>query len=113
MATPRTRSWGLGTLVHGLPGHPLHPPLTDATIGMFVLAVGLGIVGKAGAIEHQAGSAMWLALIGGVVVAGAAAAAGVAGWVPPPGGGGGRGAPPRGPPAAGGAGAPGPPGPRG
>jgi hypothetical protein len=25
----------------GLAGHPLHPPLTDATIGMFVLATGL------------------------------------------------------------------------
>src|SRR3954468_15295974 len=81
MATPRTRSWGLGTLVHGLPGHPLHPPLTDATIGMFVLAVGLGIVGKAGAIEHQAGSAMWLALIGGLIVAVPTAATGMADWL--------------------------------
>jgi hypothetical protein len=24
-------------LIRGLPGHPLHPPLTDATIGTFVL----------------------------------------------------------------------------
>jgi hypothetical protein len=32
-----TRRFG-DVLVHGLPGHPLHPPLTDATIGMFVLA---------------------------------------------------------------------------
>src|SRR3954451_16547592 len=81
MASTRPARGGLRTLVHGLPGHPLHPPLTDATIGMFVLAVGLGIVGKAGAIEHQAGSAMWLALIGGLIVAVPTAATGMADWL--------------------------------
>src|SRR4051812_49728935 len=70
---------GAWALVHGLPGHPLHPPLTDATIGMFVLAAGLGVIGKAGAITDQAGPAMWLALIGGLIVAGPTAAARVAG----------------------------------
>src|SRR5918911_4657739 len=68
-------------LVHGLPGHPLHPPLTDATIGMFVLAAGLGVIGRAGAIEAQAGPAMWLALIGGLIVAVPTAATGFADWV--------------------------------
>jgi len=81
MATPRSRPRSLGTLVHGLPGHPLHPPLTDVTIGMFVLAAGLGIVAKAGAIEHQAGPAMWLALIGGLIVAVPTAATGLADWL--------------------------------
>jgi hypothetical protein len=38
-------------LIRGLPGHPLHPPLTDATIGMFVLAGGLAIVGYAGGAQ--------------------------------------------------------------
>jgi hypothetical protein len=38
-------------LVRGLPGQPLHPPLTDATIGMYLLAAGLAIIGKAGGIE--------------------------------------------------------------
>ena len=28
-----------GFLLHGLPGHPLHPPLTDATIGAYTFAV--------------------------------------------------------------------------
>src|SRR3954471_17357439 len=68
-------------LLHGLPGHPLHPPLTDATIGMFVLATGLAVLGALGAIEDAAGKACWLALIGGLVVAVPTAATGFADWV--------------------------------
>jgi hypothetical protein len=49
-------------LVRGLPGHPLHPPLTHATIGRYVLASGLAIIGYAGAIKLAAGKGMWLAL---------------------------------------------------
>ena len=30
-------------LVRGLPGHPLHPPLTDATIGTYTVATALAI----------------------------------------------------------------------
>jgi len=81
MATNRPPRRGLGALVHGPPGHPLHPPLTDATIGMFVLAAGLGVIGKAGAITDQAGPAMWLALIGGLIVAVPTAATGMADWL--------------------------------
>jgi hypothetical protein len=33
----------LGYLVKGLPGHPLHPPLTDATIGIYTGAKGLSV----------------------------------------------------------------------
>src|ERR671933_2335772 len=68
-------------LLHGLPGHPLHPPLTDATIGMFVLAAGLAVIGALGAIEQEAGTACWLALIGGLIVAVPTAATGFADWV--------------------------------
>jgi uncharacterized membrane protein len=81
MATTEPRRGGLGLLVHGLPGHPLHPPLTDATIGMFVLAAGLGVIGKLGAITEQAGVAMWLALIGGLIAAVPTAATGMADWL--------------------------------
>ncbi|HET7053046.1 MAG TPA: DUF2231 domain-containing protein [Solirubrobacterales bacterium] len=69
------------TLLRGLRGHPLHPPLTDATIGMFVLATGLAIVGYAGAIEDKAGPAAWLALIGGLAAAAPTALTGFADWV--------------------------------
>jgi uncharacterized membrane protein len=68
-------------LLHGLPGHPLHPPLTDATIGMFVLATALAIIGAAGAIEDAAGKGCWLALIGGLAVAVPTAATGFADWL--------------------------------
>ena len=68
-------------LLHGLPGHPLHPPLTDATIGMFVLAAGLAVIGALGAIEEAAGKACWLALIGGLIVAVPTAGTGFADWL--------------------------------
>src|SRR4051794_12782786 len=81
MTSPRRRGAGASALIHGLPGHPLHPPLTDATIGMFVLAAGLGVVGKADSLSGNAGPAMWLALIGGLIVAGPTAATGMADWL--------------------------------
>src|ERR671938_546081 len=68
-------------IVRGLPGHPLHPPLTDATIGMLVLATGLAVVGAAGARGDAVGKACWLALIAGVGVAVPTAATGFADWV--------------------------------
>lgn len=71
----------LQRLLRGLPGHPAHPPLTDATIGMFVLASGLAVIGSLGWIEAQAGSAMWLALIGGLIVAAPTAVTGFADWI--------------------------------
>jgi uncharacterized membrane protein len=71
----------MGKLLHGLPGHPLHPPLTDATIGMFVLATGLSVVGALGWIEEAAGKAAWLALVGGLIVAAPTAVTGFADWL--------------------------------
>jgi uncharacterized membrane protein len=68
-------------LVRGLPGHPLHPPLTDATIGMYVLAGGLAIIGYAGAIKLAAGKGMWLTLIGGLVVSVPTALSGLVDWL--------------------------------
>jgi uncharacterized membrane protein len=77
---PRPQS-GWETLVRGLPGHPLHPPFTDATIGMFTLAAALAIVGALGFIPDPAAKAMWLALIGGLIVSLPTAATGFADWV--------------------------------
>ena len=71
----------LALVLHGKPGHPAHPPLTDATIGMFVLAVGLAVLGSVGVSEAKLGPAMWLALIGGLVVAAPTAVTGFADWV--------------------------------
>ena len=71
----------LGRLLHGLPGHPLHPPLTDATIGMFTLATGLAVIGAIGWIEEAAGKAAWLALVGGLIAAAPTAVTGFANWL--------------------------------
>jgi uncharacterized membrane protein len=68
-------------LLRGLPGHPSHPPLTDATIGMFVLATALGVLGRAGVAEGKLGPGAWLALIGGLVVAAPTAVTGFADWI--------------------------------
>jgi len=35
-------------LVKGLPGHPLHPPLTDATIGIYTGAAAFGALSALG-----------------------------------------------------------------
>jgi uncharacterized membrane protein len=67
--------------LHGLPGHPVHPPLTDATIGMLVLAAGLAVIGALGGIEDATGKACWLALIGGLIVAAPTALTGFADWL--------------------------------
>jgi uncharacterized membrane protein len=75
---PRTR---LEALLRGLPGHPLHPPLTDATIGMFVFATAAAVVGYAGGIADKTGPASWLALIAGLGVAIPTAATGFIDWL--------------------------------
>lgn len=68
-------------LLHGLDGHPAHPPLTDATIGMFVFASGLLVLGKLDVAPDKLGPAAWLALIGGLIVAAPTAVTGFADWV--------------------------------
>src|SRR4051794_15262375 len=68
-------------LLHGLPGHPLHPPLTDVTIGMFVLGTALAVLGAIGAIGDAAGKACWLGLLGGLILAVPTAGTGFADWV--------------------------------
>jgi uncharacterized membrane protein len=71
----------MNPLLHGTRGHPLHPPLTDATIGMYTLAAALAIIGGLGWIEDAAGKGMWLALIGGLISGLAAATAGFFDWL--------------------------------
>ena len=41
-------------LIKGLPGHPLHPPLTDATIGTYTVATVLALADVVGLSEHAA-----------------------------------------------------------
>jgi uncharacterized membrane protein len=53
----------LSYLWRGLPGHPLHPPLTDVTIGAYTFALVAVILSKAGVAEHAVARAWWLALV--------------------------------------------------
>ena len=57
------RSMKLSALWRGLPGHPLHPPLTDVTVGAYTFALIGGFLSKAGVAEHSAARAWWLALV--------------------------------------------------
>jgi uncharacterized membrane protein len=53
--------------LRGFPGHPSHPPLTDATIGAYTFATVAAILSKLGIAEHGFAQAWWLALIVGAI----------------------------------------------
>jgi uncharacterized membrane protein len=66
-------------LWRGLPGHPLHPPLTDATIGAYTFATIAGILAKTG--QHEFARAWWLALIVALCITVLAALSGLVEWL--------------------------------
>jgi uncharacterized membrane protein len=68
-------------LVRGLPGHPLHPPLTDATIGIYTFATVAAILSKLGLADHAFAQAWWLALIIGLITTVLTALTGLADWL--------------------------------
>jgi uncharacterized membrane protein len=71
----------LSYLLKGLPGHPLHPPLTDATIGTYTAATAFGVLSALGVSEHNTATAWWLALILGLVITGLTALTGLVDWL--------------------------------
>ena len=71
----------LAKLVKGPPGHPVHPPLTDATIGMYTLAAVLAVIGLAGWMEDAVGKGMWLALVVGLCFGAVTAVTGLIDWL--------------------------------
>ena len=71
----------LGYLVKGPPGHPLHPPLTDAAIGAYTAAAVLAVVSKIGISSHPAAYGWWLALVVAVAVTILAALTGLVEWL--------------------------------
>lgn len=68
-------------LVKGLPGHPLHPPLTDATIGIYTFATLASVLSKLGVAGHAAAQAWWLSLVAGLVAGVATALTGLVDWL--------------------------------
>jgi uncharacterized membrane protein len=68
-------------LVKGFPGHPLHPPLTDAAIGIYTLATILGVLCAFGVSQENVTKGWWLALVVGLVVTVPTALAGTVDWL--------------------------------
>ncbi len=71
----------LSYLIKGTPGHPLHPPLTDAVIGAYTVAAVLAVVDVVGLAERNAASGWWLALVVGLILTAPTVLAGVADWL--------------------------------
>ena len=71
----------LSYLWRGLPGHPLHPPLTDATIGIYTFATIAGFIEVVGITERNGAIAWWLALVVGLIATVPTALTGLADWL--------------------------------
>ena len=71
-------------LVRGVPGHPLHPPLTDAAIGAYTVGVAMLVAGALGIEEEQMAHGGLLAVAGGLIVTVPTALTGLLDWWPIP-----------------------------
>jgi uncharacterized membrane protein len=68
-------------LVRGLPGHPLHPPFTDVTVGAYVVAAVAAVGDATGAVDRNAAIAWWIALVVALIAAALTAATGLIDWL--------------------------------
>jgi uncharacterized membrane protein len=68
-------------LLRGLPGHPSHPPLTDATIGIYTFAAIAAVLSALGVSEAKTAQAWALALLVGLIVSVPTMATGFADWL--------------------------------
>jgi len=71
----------LSYLWKGQPGHPLHPPLTDATIGAYTAAMVMAVASIFGVANHSAAHGWWLALVVGLITTGFTATTGFLDWL--------------------------------
>ena len=71
----------LSYLWHGLPGHPIHPPLTDATIGTYTFATVAGLAEVTGITQNSGAYGWWIALIFGLIVTVPTALTGLLEWL--------------------------------
>jgi uncharacterized membrane protein len=65
----------------GLPGHPLHPPLTDATIGTYTFATIAALLDVTTIAKNNGAYAWWVALLVGVILTGPTALTGLMDWL--------------------------------
>jgi uncharacterized membrane protein len=68
-------------LLQGPAGHPLHPPLTDATLGAYTFATVMAVLSRLGVSEHNTATAWWLALITGLAITLPTATTGFLDWL--------------------------------
>ena len=71
----------LSYLWKGLPGHPIHPPLTDATIGAYTASTVMAVASVVGVAHVAAAHGWWLALVVGLLVTVLTALTGFADWL--------------------------------
>ena len=71
----------LSYLVRGLPGHPLHPPLTDATVGIYTFAMLAAFSDVVGITNNVGAQGWWLALVAGLITTVFTALTGFADWL--------------------------------
>jgi uncharacterized membrane protein len=71
----------LSYLWRGLPGHPIHPPLTDATIGTYTFATVAGLAEVLGITQNSGAYGWWIALIAGLIFTVPTALTGLADWL--------------------------------
>jgi uncharacterized membrane protein len=68
-------------LIRGSPGKPLHPPLTDASIGAYTAGVAMLIAGAAGLQEEQMSHGALIAIAFGLILALPTALTGLLDWL--------------------------------
>jgi uncharacterized membrane protein len=71
----------LSYLWRGLPGHPLHPLLTDVTLGTYTFATVAALAEVLGITENNGAYGWWIALIFGLIVTVPTALTGLADWL--------------------------------
>jgi uncharacterized membrane protein len=71
----------LSYLIKGFPGHPLHPPLTDVTIGTYSFATVAAFLNVVGLVDRTASAAWWLALVVGLCSTALTATTGFVEWI--------------------------------
>jgi uncharacterized membrane protein len=68
-------------LIRGFPGHPSHPPLTDASIGAYTVGVAMLVAGALGLQTEQMAHGALIAISGGLIVAVPTALTGLLDWL--------------------------------
>ncbi|TMM35259.1 MAG: DUF2231 domain-containing protein [Actinobacteria bacterium] len=71
----------LSYLWRGLPGHPIHPPLTDATIGIYTFATIAAFIDVVGITSAAGAYGWWIALVVGLITTVFTALTGFADWL--------------------------------